>query len=71
MTRDEVDRYIDAMALAAGVAVPDVYRDGVRTFVALAITVAQPLVKAELDERIESASIFRPEPAVDRDHEPV
>lgn len=71
MTRDEIDRYIDAMALAAGVAVPDAYRDGVRTFIALAITVAQPLVEAELDERIESASVFRPEPSADRDHGPV
>lgn len=71
MTPDELDRYIEAMALAAGVSVPDLHREGVRTFVALAMAVARPLVEAELDERVESASIFRPEPAADRDHEPV
>jgi hypothetical protein len=69
MTRDEpapvktpvdIERYIDAVAPAVGMAIPDEYRADAATYLKLAFAVAEPLLAFELDETIEPAPIFRP-----------
>jgi hypothetical protein len=60
MPKPDIEQYIDAVAPAVGLSVPDEYRASLVTYLTLAFAVAKPLMEFELDETVEPAPIFRP-----------
>ena len=56
----DFERFIDAMAPAVGITVPDKYRSEALVYVRLAATIAQPLIDFDLDETVEPAPTFKP-----------
>jgi hypothetical protein len=56
----DFDRYIDVVAPAVGLHIPDQYRAQALELLRLAAAVAQPLMEFELDQSIEPATTFSP-----------
>ena len=56
----DLEAYIDAMAPAVGIPIPDQYRESVLMYLRLGAELAQPLLELELDEAVEPAPVFRP-----------
>jgi hypothetical protein len=54
------ETFIDVMAPAVGLAIPEKYRSETLVYVRLAVAIAQPLIDFDLDETVEPASTFRP-----------
>jgi hypothetical protein len=62
VTIADPEKYLDAMAAAIGITVPEEHRAGTLIYLRLASAIARPLVEAAIDETVEPAPIFRPEP---------
>jgi hypothetical protein len=57
---DDLEKYLDSMAPAVGLPVPEQYRAEVLTYLRLASAIAQPLLDAEISDTVEPAPIYRP-----------
>jgi hypothetical protein len=62
MTIADPEKYLDAMAAAIGITVPEEHRAGALTYLRLASAIARPLLEAEVNGAVEPAPVFRPEP---------
>ena len=56
----DLEKFIDVMAPAVGLAIPEKYRSETLVYVRLAVAIAQPLIDFDLDETVEPAPTFRP-----------
>ena len=57
----DLEKFIDVMAPAVGLAIPEKYRSETLVYVRFGpVAIAQPLIDFDLDETVEPAPTFRP-----------